>query len=743
MPEKELIKILCIEDDAVVADYISSLLDKNIYSINTISDGQKALDFLLTTSQPPDLLILDYILPSLDGIKVLQGLKAGGKEYAIIFLTGDSTLETAVAAMKEGALDYVTKSSNLKTILPIKIEKAFQQYQERIKKEYYEEQLALLSLAVEQSPNSIVITDVEGNIRYINEKFVQYTGYSFEEVKGKNPRILKAEGIPASNYKHLWQTITSGKPWQGEFINRKKNGDLFYEKAVISPIMNKAGKIVSYLGIKEDITELKKAEDALNARNREMENFFEVVSDLLSISDNTGKFKRLNKAWEDLLGYTSDELMKMQYMDLIHLEDLESTANAVREMIESGRMSNFVNRYRCKDGSYKFMEWNSRLTEDGSSYSSARDITGRKLSEQALKESEARFRSIFETANTGIAIIGKNDYILMVNKFFLTMMGYDRKEISSIPFVQFTHPDDLLETEQLHQNLITNESSLYRVEKRFISKSGKIIWVDLAVAPIRNDSGKLIYFIGVINDISERKDYEQQLENINATKDKFFSIIAHDLRNQFSGIQGLSEILMIRKNLTEGDKEKYISLLHHSGKSALNLLENLLEWSRSQLKRVEMIPEKINLYTLTKEVLSLAKNQAMLKQIELESQVQKSQVVYADQHMLHTVLRNLISNAIKFTPSQGKVVISACTLGSKQLISIKDNGVGIAPDRVSKLFLMDSERTITQGTGKEKGTGLGLLLCKEFIDKHNGEIKVTSEENIGTEFVISLPVSPK
>ncbi len=612
MAESKKINILCIDDELAVTNYIAVLLDKERYSLTTIADGQKALDFLLTTTVPPDIILLDYILPSLDGLKILRALKVSKKRYSVVFLTGDETLETGVTAMKEGAIDYLTKSRYLKTELNIRIEKAYQLHQERLKTEYYKEQLALLSMAVEQSPNSFVLTDLKGNIEYVNKQFTQYTGYTSNDVIGKNPRILKGGDYPRGFFEGLWKAITSGKTWKGEFINKKKNGTLFYEKAIISPVFNRSGEMVSYLGIKEDITELKKTEQALKKVTEEINHFFTVALDLLCIIDNvTYKFIRLNNAWEDTLGYSIDELVNKPFTDFVHPDDLESTRNACMELDKTGRLVNFVNRYRCNDGSYKFIEWSSITNSDGTYYSSAHDITKRILNEDDLR-------------------------------------------------------------------------------------------------------------------------------NRNLIKDKFFSIIAHDLRSQFSVIRGFSELLKTNSKYNELERQNMVDLLHLSSKNGLAMLEDLLEWSRLQLNKLEFVPEQLNLLTLIEDVFSVIKNQAIFKQIEITSNISSDHKVVVDKRMMNIVLRNLLENAIKFTPKGGQIIVSAVIKKQNNIISVKDNGVGMPQDIVEKLFQIDSKHS-TQGTEKEKGTGLGLILVREFIEKHGGKISVKSKVDYGSEFIISIP----
>jgi PAS domain S-box-containing protein len=735
------VKVLCVEDEILVVNYISEVLDKNKYEISHINNGQKALDFLLETTNPPDIILLDNYLPSLDGLNILRQLKVHGKAFAIIFLTIDETLETAVEAMKEGALDYLTKNY-LKVELNIKIERAYKVYQERIQKEYFEQQHTLLSLAVQQSPNSMVLTDTSGNIEYVNNQFTKNTGYTYEEAIGKNPRILKTNNYPSGFFDKLWQTITSDKTWKGEFVNKKKNGEIFYEKAIISPLHDKAGKIISFLAVKEDITELKKAELALKEVTNEMNHFFTVVVDLLCVIDNvTWNFVRLNKGWENLLGYEQAEILGKPFIEFVHPDDIESTRAAAEELEKTGRLMNFINRYRCKDGSYKYLEWSCIAAEYGSYYSFASDITSRKLSEQALKESEDRFRSIFQMTNAGIFFSDENGQIVMINNALLNMLEYTDDELYQMDFHQFTHLDDLSKENELFKDLMTSKKNQYRIEKRYVSKSGETIWVDLALSVIRDEDKKPIFYVGIVNDITDRKNYELQLRENNVTRDKFFSIISHDLRGQFSVLRGFAELLQLKDSkYTETDRVKFVDSLYSVATNGLALLEDLLEWSRLQLNKLEFKPEKLLLSELIADPLLVLMNQAALKNIVIVNNIKKEHYIFADKHMIITVVRNLVSNAIKFTPTGGKITIYSISEENFDILSVKDTGVGMPKDVIENLFRIDYKHSTT-GTEREKGTGLGLILCKEFIDKHNGKIQVRSKIDSGSEFIVSIPVN--
>jgi signal transduction histidine kinase len=235
---------------------------------------------------------------------------------------------------------------------------------------------------------------------------------------------------------------------------------------------------------------------------------------------------------------------------------------------------------------------------------------------------------------------------------------------------------------------------------------------------------------------------EEELRLLNATKDKFFSIIAHDLKNPFNSLLGFSDLLMNDfENYDKAEIKRFIQIIHDSSKHGFNLLENLLQWSRAQTGRMAFIPENLNIKDMIRGCIDLLQPMADKKHIKVYHELPDDIEVIGDLEMLSTVFRNLISNAIKFTPSFGRIKIKARQLSQRVEISVIDTGIGIPPDKIPDLFRIDKQVS-SPGTGNEKGTGLGLILCKEFIDKHKGIIKVRSERKNGSEFKVFLPLQP-
>jgi signal transduction histidine kinase/ligand-binding sensor domain-containing protein len=230
----------------------------------------------------------------------------------------------------------------------------------------------------------------------------------------------------------------------------------------------------------------------------------------------------------------------------------------------------------------------------------------------------------------------------------------------------------------------------------------------------------------------------KQLVILNSTKDRLFSIIAHDLRNPFHTVSGFTEVLLRNfRNFPPEKIEKYLHLINISSINGNNLLDNLLQWSRAQTGRISFDPVRINLYTLVEENIALIEGDAKRKNIEVKSNLDDKFEITADENMLKTIVRNLLSNAIKFTSNGGNVTISARQSNLATEITVADSGVGINSENLSKLFKIDHNYT-TKGTSNESGTGLGLLICKEFVEKHGGKIWAESEEGKGSKFKFTI-----
>ena len=234
---------------------------------------------------------------------------------------------------------------------------------------------------------------------------------------------------------------------------------------------------------------------------------------------------------------------------------------------------------------------------------------------------------------------------------------------------------------------------------------------------------------------------EKNLMELNATKDKFFSIISHDLKNPFASLLSISELMVENFNDTDRDDHRAgFRKMNQSVKHLLNLLENLLTWSRSQRGRIKYEPHRFNLTALIQENINLHRLAADKKGIVLSTSVQEDVYAYGDRDMINSVIRNLMTNAVKFTDRNRKVELRVDFMGDLIQVSVVDEGIGIPDEYIGKLFRID-EKYKAVGTAGEKGTGLGLIICREFVEKNGGEISVKSKQGIGSTFSFTLPMS--
>ncbi|MCX6284959.1 MAG: PAS domain S-box protein, partial [Bacteroidetes bacterium] len=282
--------------------------------------------------------------------------------------------------------------------------------------------------------------------------------------------------------------------------------------------------------------------------------------------------------------------------------------------------------------------------------------------------------------------------------------------------------------------------------------NGKYTIFDVYKAPIFDEKGEMIGTVGTAREVTKEKEVEQKirkytedLQEMNNSKDKFFSIVSHDLKGPFNAILGFSEILTREwDDFTDEERQHFVRNINSSAQNTFKLLENLLAWSIAQTGRQNFNPFPVDMSVVTNDMVILLRDQAEKKQIKIFTAVNFGTVVLADEQMVRTVIRNLISNAIKFTPLGGQVKIYSEVIkdGSdhKEMIRIcvTDTGVGISGENLDKLFRIDQQLRST-GTANEKGTGLGLILCKELIDKHGGKIWVESEVGKGSKFCVTLP----
>lgn len=360
---------------------------------------------------------------------------------------------------------------------------------------------------------------------------------------------------------------------------------------------------------------------------------------------------------------------------------------------------------------------------------------------ERLKSSEIRLKMAIESANEALWDWNFQSGELYLNENWYKMSGYTSEELSGLSnlWYRFIDKEDLPNVIDNWNRHISGETEFYEQINRIVTKEGSKKWVITKGMVVKRDKdGNPLRAVGIQADITEQKEREEELRKLVATRDMYFSIIAHDLRGPIGSFAGLTE-MMNTSSLDKESEKEIISELAKLSKSTFELLENLLIWARSQRGDVALNLTQINLSTLVEIVLSPLKTLAQQKNILLINEVKDGTTVFADSEALSLIIRNIVSNSIKFTKSGGRVLVSSKKRDSLMEISIIDNGIGMPKEVADRLFTSDGYQT-RRGTDNEKGSGLGLMMSSEFVKRMGGEIKVESIENIGTRVFFTVPV---
>jgi PAS domain S-box-containing protein len=506
----------------------------------------------------------------------------------------------------------------------------------------------------------------------------------------------------------------------------------------------------------EESSERKRAEEALRESEDKYRKAFQSTSDVITITERDGTYIDVNDGFTNLTGFTKEDVTGKLSTEIniwAIPEDLEKLVTGLKD---KGYVENLESKFRRKDGSLMTAVISANiiiLNNEPHILAIAHDISERKQMEELILKSKQQYDDLVSNIAVGVYILRTKpegtfalDYVSprmaeMLNLSIESLIASGEAIFKAI------HPDDLEGFIRLNQEGIQLKRP-FDWHGRAIIK-GVVRWLHITSKPQELESGDILWN-GLIVDITEQmlaqaeiEHQNKELQKINAEKDKFFSIIAHDLRSPFNGFLGLTQVMAEElPSLTMAEVQKIAVRMSESATNLYNLLTNLLDWSRIQQGAILFKPEVIQLNIVIRGSIDVIHESAKSKKIEIATDIPDGLAVFADANMLQTVLRNLISNALKFTPKGGKINVSAKTSDKKSVeISIQDTGIGMSKFLVTNLFRLDVQTT-REGTEGEPSTGLGMLLCKEFVEKHSGRLWVESEEGNGSTFYFTLPYLP-
>ncbi|MEI7501529.1 MAG: PAS domain-containing protein, partial [Bacteroidota bacterium] len=609
-------KILIVDDDPDLLRITERLLKEKNFNVRTAVSGQECLQTIRL--DPPDLLLLDVMLPDMSGIDICKTIRndPGLSSIYIVLLSGIKThSENISEGLEKGADDYLTK--------PVK-----------------------------------------------RREFHARIGAAF--------RTIRAE---------------------------KK---------------------------------LRESEDIIRVN---IENSFDVIFTL----NNEGIFLFVSPAWERHFDYPVNNVVGKYFTQFVHPDDVEPCAEYLIKVLNTGKSgASPAYRARHNDGTWRWFIANGSLYVNQKGEHQligvGHDITERKQIEETLQNERLLLRTVIDNIPDSIYAKDTACRKTLANLTEVSYMG--AKSESEV----LGKDDFVVYPKELAKSFFADDQAVMQTGKPLLNREEYILdekkqkrYLLSSKLPLHDKDGQIIGLVGISHDITKRKLAEleiklknEELSKINSEKDKFFSIIAHDMRNPFNAFLGFTRMMVEELNTMSLEEiRKIVVSMRKSATNLYGLLENLLEWSMMQRGVIKYTPLSIPLALKIKESIELIIGSAQKKEIEISYNIPAGLSVFADMHMVESVIRNLISNAVKFTPKGGKITVSANYIeGNFIEISVRDTGIGMKKELMNNLFKLD-EQTGRKGTEGEPTTGLGLIICKDFVEKHGGKIFVESEEGKG------------
>lgn len=615
----------------------------------------------------------------------------------------------------------------------------------------------LFRQAIENSiPSGIAVIDETGKQVYINQAFCKMVGWGEDELLGKLPPYpyWSLPDIEILN-NALQLTLNNNAPKEGfDLVFCHKTGKLLPVNVIISSFKQNNNETF-FLANVIDLTQRKKDEEALKESHLLLMSSIESQKDIIIFSiDQYYNYLYFNKAhWKAMkFAYNSEVNIGINFLDCISKDEDRRLLKEKTDLALKGKSQSLIQRFGDVNLDYYEVFLNPILNEKnkiiGCTYF-ARNITDRMQAEKALKESETKFKEIINQVNDAIIVFDQQGKIVIWNKGAEQLCGLNAHEILNKNIVDIRYqltPPQFKDRELIEKNI--NGILTFQTPEVFnkiidseivIQNSGSLRNIQSTVFPIELDRSHL--FCAIIRDTTEIKRFENELLRISAEKDKFYSIIAQYLYTPFNVFNNFSKLMAEElDNLPIKEIQKMAKMMSKSASNLYSLLDNLIQWTRMNQGKIPFEPQKLNFKNVNQDAISLLKRNAEAKNIKINYSVTDEINVFADIFMLKTILRNLVTNAIKFANSNGQINIYAQETSSDTIISVHYEGITITSDYLTKLFDF-SQIHSTLGAPEEKGTTLGLLLCNEYVEKHGGKIWVEGDSGNSCEFKFTLPNS--
>jgi len=730
----QAIKILLVEDSLTDATLLQKILQIEsrvaTWEVVHVTQLSDALTYL--REDECDVVLLDLFLPDEQGLATLQQVRAVAPSMPIVVLTGLDDEAIAVETLRQGAQDYLVKGQIEVNLLMRSVRYAIERSQTL-------RTMQRQSAAIEAASDGVAILNQDEQFIYLNRAYADIYGYADPaELLGQTWRLLYEDTDLKEMARRAAQDLQHTGSWRGEVVAKKQDGDKFYQELSLTAI-DKDG----FVCIVRDVTERKRVEEALQFTQFTVNHAAEAVI----WTDSNARFVYVNEAACQMLGYTKEELLMMTVFDIAPDLSPQNWQKDWSRLQQQGSYTVETLNLR-KDGHLFPVEVTRNYLEfRGREYNCAfmRDITQRKQFEQALRESEQRFRLLAENSTDMISQHTPDGTFLYVSPACRSLLGYEPEELLGRSAYAFHHPEDVEAVRLVYSNILEVPET-YSVSYRFRHQQGHYVWLESTAKTIWASETQAIQEIQVSSrDITERKRTEVDIQNalakekeLNQLKSSFISMVSHEFSKPLSAIVLSSELLeRYAHKVSEEQKTKYFRRIHAATKRMTELLDEVLIIGKAEAGQLKCQPTFVVLEEFCRE---------LVEEMHL-SLGQQCPIVFTstdeatdacmDENLLRHILGNLISNAAKYSPPTSTIHLNLVRDNDVVVFQIQDQGIGIPVEDQQRLF--DSFYRATN-VGTIPGTGLGLAIVKKCVDAHQGQISVTSQVDVGTTFIVTLPL---
>lgn len=688
-------------------------------------------------------------------IELCQEYKAKIKDILEVLEENINTVCIVIESESDSVLQYSRNATFHRNLIqqpfsPVEIKLITELGIVRHEKKILKRRSRLFSEAVNQSANSIIITNPQGIIEYVNRNFEEKTGYTFQEVLGKHTRILKSEQNDEEVYEKMWKIISMGIKWEGELLNKKKSGELFWEEITISPITDESGNILHHLAIKTDISDRKKADDQVRNSKLILREIIDRVPQFIFIRDIESRYHLVNKAFAEFRGKTPQEIKGKTEIELSSsphkLEEFFwEDRRVIEQNIEIKGEALVFDPTQNRERHFRYTKVPFILPRTGETavLSVWTCVTDQKHNEQLLTSAREKLLDAQKLASFGNWSVDtiKNEAQWSEQVYEQYGLPIDKPAPAGEEFYNHVHPDDVGHIKLAIKK--ARDEGYAKYECRAIKPGNQYTYIEATVKPVYTDD-KVTGYFGTSLDITARKQVEEEMtaarkEAIAASKAKsdFLSVMSHEIRTPLNAIIVMTEMLV--QEINQPEHNDNLEILNFSAKDLLGIVNDILDYSKIEAGKLELENIDVDIKDFSSKILRANYLRAQEKGISLELEYDDTipEVITGDPLRMGQILNNLLSNAVKFTEKGGvKLTVTKKSMDEdccRIYFGIKDSGIGIHPDKIQSLFEVFTQAS-SETSRKYGGTGLGLAIVKNLLIAHNSEIHVESQPGEGSLF---------